>query len=183
MRAFKSLKPRLCHEILTIELQMILLESRGGGRGRGSTGPHYTSHHNQHRLAENQQLYPSCHQTLTKSKVGEGLRRSTEHRDWDWRYGGHELGYLPRVCGWNHHEWLDQLWQMSHFFIDAFPEQARVIISWRPSNFPAVTPLRVSLSSTSIPRRLLGSRHQICSKNWNKCYLFVMAVKCIYVQE
>ena len=41
MRAFKSLKPRLCHEILTIELQMILLESRGGGRGRGSTGPHY----------------------------------------------------------------------------------------------------------------------------------------------
>ena len=143
---------------------MILLESRGGGRGRGSTGPHYTSHHNQHRLAENQQLYPSCHQTLTKSKVGEGQRRSTEHRDWDWRYGAHALGYLLRVCGRNHRECLDQLWQMSHFFIDAFPEQARVIISWRPSNFPAVMPLRVSLSSTSIPRGLLGSRSK---SMWN----------------
>ena len=33
MRAFKSLKPRLCHEILTIELQMILLVT---GRWQGA---------------------------------------------------------------------------------------------------------------------------------------------------
>ena len=38
MRAFKSLKPRLCHEILTIELQMILLESASPILSRGGAG-------------------------------------------------------------------------------------------------------------------------------------------------
>ena len=171
MTAFKSLKPRLCHEILTIELQMILLESaspilsRGGAAGRGwLAGPRYSSHHNQHRLAENQQLYPSCHQTLTKSKVGERQGRSTEHREWDWRHDGHighTLGNLRRVCGRHHHECLDQLWQMSHFFIDHILTAKQFPCSYATASISSSIPRRHFFPLTNfLP---FAHRHQILS--------------------
>ena len=100
MRAFKSLKPRLCHEILTIELQMILLESASPILSRGGAGLGWLA-----GLAGWASLYftPQSAQIGGKSAIVPELSPDTDQEQSWWETG--TVNWTPRMrleTRWSH---------------------------------------------------------------------------------
>ena len=100
MTAFKSLKPRLCHEILTIELQMILLESASPILSRGGAGRGWLA-----GLAGWASLYftPQSAQIGGKSAIVPELSPDTDQEQSWWETG--TVNWTPRMrleTRWSH---------------------------------------------------------------------------------